>query len=167
MKDVLFGVPQESILGSLLFNIFLCDMFFFTENMDFASYADDNTPYCYGRTPQEVITKLEQSSKVIFTWFENNGMKANPDKCHLLLSKNGDLVANIDGNEISSTNFERLLGVTFDHRLSFNHHVSNLCKTASNKLHALSRIASYMDKDMKKVLFNSYFLSQSNYCPLI
>ena len=73
--DIVVGVPQGSILGPLLFNIFLCDMFLFCN--DFASYADDNTPYCIGKTPEEVISQLEKSSKSIFEWFENNGMKAN------------------------------------------------------------------------------------------
>ena len=68
------GVPQGSILGLLLFNIFLCDMFLFCNDIDFASYADDNTPYCAGKTPEEVIIQLEKSSKSIFEWFENNGI---------------------------------------------------------------------------------------------
>ena len=59
--------------------IFLCDTFPFCNDIDFASYADDNTPYCIGKTPEEVISQLEKSSKSIFEWFENNGMKANPD----------------------------------------------------------------------------------------
>ena len=67
--DILFGVPQGSILGPLLFNIFLCDMFLFCKDRDFASYADDNTPYCIGKTPKEVIRQLEKSSISIFEWF--------------------------------------------------------------------------------------------------
>ena len=62
-------------------------MFFFVMT-DFTSYADDNTPYCVGQTPEEVISQLEKSSKSIFEWFENNGLKGNHDKFHLLLSKN-------------------------------------------------------------------------------
>ena len=89
--DIVFSVPQGSILGPLLFNIFLCDMFIFCNDINFASYADDNTSYCIGKTPEEVISQLEKSSKSIFEWFENNVMKANPDKCHLLLSKNENL----------------------------------------------------------------------------
>ena len=82
--DIAVGLPQESILGPLLFNIFLCDMFLFSNDIDFESYADDDTPYCIGKTPEEVISQLEKSSKSIFEWFENNGLKGNPDKCHLL-----------------------------------------------------------------------------------
>ena len=163
----MFGVPHGSILGPLLFNMFLCDMFLFRKDVDIASYADDNTLYCIGTTTEEVISQLEKSLMSIFEWFENNGMKANPDKCHLLLSKNGNFEANINENRISNTKFEKLLGVTFDNRLSFNHHISNICKTAGNELHALARVSNYMDQDKKRILFNSYFLSQFNYCPLI
>ena len=142
-------------------------MFLFCNDIDFASYADDNTPYCIGKTPEEVISQLEKSSKSIFEWFENNGLKGNPDKCHLLLSKNDNFEANINENRISNTRFEKLLGVTFDNQLNFNHHISKICKTAINKLHALARVSHYMDEDKRKILFNSYFLSQFNYCPLI
>ena len=69
-------------LGPLLVNLFLCDMFLFCNDIDFASYADNNTPYCMGKTTEEVINRLEKSSVSISEWFENNGMKANPDKCH-------------------------------------------------------------------------------------
>ena len=108
-------------------------MFLFCNDIDFASYADDNTPYCTGKTPEEVIIQLEKSSKSIFEWFENNGMK-----CHLLLSKNENFEANINENRISNTRFEKLLGVTFDNQLNIDHHISKICKTASNKLHALA-----------------------------
>ena len=104
--DILFGVPQGSILGPLLFNISLCDMFLFCKDIYFASYADDNTPYCIGKTSEEVIFQLAKSSITMFEWFKNNGMKANPDKCHLLLSKNGKFEANINKNRISNTKFE-------------------------------------------------------------
>ena len=94
-------------------------------------------------------------------------MQSNSDKCHLLLSKNDNFEANINENRISNTRFEKLHGVTFDNQLNFNHHISKICKTASNKLHALARVSHYMDEDKRRILFNSYFLSQFNYCPLI
>ena len=81
---IVVGVPQGSILGPFSFNIFLCDMFLFCIDIDFVSYADDNTAYCIGKTPGEVIIKLEKPLKSIFEWFENNGIEDNPDKFHLL-----------------------------------------------------------------------------------
>ena len=86
--DIVVGVPQGSILEPRLFDIFSCDMFLFCNDIDFASYADDNTPYYIGKAPEEVISQLEKSSKSIFQWFENNKLNGNLDKCHLLLSKN-------------------------------------------------------------------------------
>ena len=55
------------------------------DDIDFASFADDNTSYCIRKTPDEVINQWEKSSKSVFEWSEKNGMKDNPNKCHLLL----------------------------------------------------------------------------------
>ena len=113
--DIVVGVPLGSILGPLLFNIFLCDMFLFCNDIDFASYADDNTTYCIGKTSEELISQLEKSSKYIFEWFENSGLKGNPDKCHLLLSKHDNFEANINERALRliycdhSRNFQELL----------------------------------------------------------
>lgn len=82
-----YGVPQGSILGPLLFNIFLCDLFLFVPYMDIVNYADDTTPFSIGKNINEVIEKVEYAAIIIFTWFENNGMKANQEKSHFLLTK--------------------------------------------------------------------------------
>ena len=70
---LLSGVPQGSILGPLLFNIYVCDVFFETpENIDFAGYADDNTPYTYSSKIEHVLTNLQSTSEKLFSWFFAN-----------------------------------------------------------------------------------------------
>ena len=71
-QEILYGVPQGSILGPLLFIIDLCDMFFILDNYDIANYADDSTPYVSGRNTEEVIALLEEVSNYIFQWFRDN-----------------------------------------------------------------------------------------------
>ena len=85
-EEILFGLPQGSILGPLLFNIFLCDLFFIMNEIDFASYADDNTPYVVGNNIEDVIIKLQNTSLTLFQWFYDNQMKTNPDKYHFTCS---------------------------------------------------------------------------------
>ena len=83
-EEILFGVPQGSLLGPLLFNIFICDIVIMIHDINNANLADDNTPFVSGGTPLNVITSLENPAEKLFEWFTNNHIKANHDKCHLL-----------------------------------------------------------------------------------
>ena len=65
----LYGVPQRSILRTLLFNIYISDMFYDIDNCNIASYADDNTSYTSDLILEEVIQKLDLISNNLFEWF--------------------------------------------------------------------------------------------------
>ena len=166
-EEIPFGVPQGSILGPVLFNIFLSDLFLIVQNTDFASYADDNTIYNAVDNIEEVVLSLQESSKKLFKWFSDNQMKSNGDKCHLIVSTNDTAEIQIGEYLIKSSTNEKLLGVNIDSKLTFDSHVSHLCNKANQKLRALARITPYMTLEKKKLVMNSFFNAQFNYSPLI
>ena len=147
----------------MLFSIFLADLFFIFKKIDIANYADDNMPY----TSSNDVKSLEETSKELFKWFDKNLMKSNPDKCHLLLSTNNNGAIVIENFQIDNTKREKLLGIQFDNKLSFDYHLSEICKKASRKLYALGRVTPYMNLSKRKILMNAFFNSQFNYCSLI
>ena len=85
-KAILSWVPQGSIRGPLLFNIFMCGMFLILKGTYFTDYADDNTPFVVRDNIKDVIKALEEIGESLVNWFSNNEMKLNTDKCHLLLN---------------------------------------------------------------------------------
>ena len=99
-QEILYGVPQGSILGPLLFNAYLYDLFITTSHYDRANYADDNTPYVSDRNIKEVVASLEELSEVTFQWFRDNDFQGNATKCHDLLSTNKQEHANIGTAQI-------------------------------------------------------------------
>ena len=165
--EIVCGVPQGSILGPLLFNIDICDLFFIDISSDIANYADDTTPYECAPYYEKLKENLEFTTYKIFTWFNNNNFKANATKCHFLLSPHQSATINIDGSIIKSSNFQKLLGVTIDSNFTFEQHINSLCRKSSQKLHALSRIAQYLSQNKKRILFKTFVTSQFNYCPLV
>ena len=166
-SEILFGVPQGSILGPLLFNIFLADLFFIIKDIDIASYADDTTPFIVENNIEDVIISLEQASVDLFNWFKNNHLKSNADKCHILISTNKPVSVNIGNYTIEKSACEKLLGVKIDANLNFGDHISDLCKKASRKIHALARVNPFMTLEKRKLIMNAFFTSQFSYCPLI
>ena len=126
------GVPQGSILGPLLFNLYINDIFYFVNKCNIANYADDTTPYSEDTTIDALLNSLETDTDTLIKWFSDNYLQLNADKCHLLISKhNKDIFINVDEEVIECSSSVKLLGVTIDNNLKFNEHVSNLCKKAS------------------------------------
>ena len=77
--DVLTGVPQGSVLGLLLFNIFLND-FFYMFKSNVCNFADDNSLYASGKTLDAVVCKLESDMEIAMEWFDSNSLATNPKK---------------------------------------------------------------------------------------
>ena len=80
----------------MLFNIFLVDLVFILNKIDIANNADDNTPDTSSNDVNELIKSLEEASKELFKWFDDNLMKSNLEKCHLLVSTNDNVAIRIE-----------------------------------------------------------------------
>ena len=111
--------------------MFLADLFFTVNDIDIASYVDDNTPYMIADNVGGLITSLEQASNGLFEWLKNNLLKSNADKCHLLVSTNDRVSMNADGFKIDKSDAENYL--KFDKKLTFDDHISDICKKQVEK----------------------------------
>ena len=132
---LLKGVPQGSVLGPILFNFFLNDLFFVLKDTDVCNFADD-----------ELLMHLEHDSALAVCWFENNYMTLSTDKCHLIISGNKyeSLWADIGNDRIWESNYVKLLGISIDRSLKFDFHMLRVCSKANRKLTILSRMFKFL-----------------------
>ena len=164
---LLVGFPQGSVLGPLLFNIFINDFLMLSTNSFICNFADDQTIYCHNKNIELVKNHLEHDITIAIKWFEKNSLVPNPDKFQLMVlgtRKRFPLCLEINGHRTVSTFEMVLLGVTIDWKLNFNIHAQLLCDNANRKVQALMRLRTLLSLEQKLVLLNSYVMSQFNYC---
>ena len=163
------GVPQGSILGPILFNIFLNDLFLSDRVAELCNFADDNTLFAIAKTLVEVLLKLNVEINDILNWFRVNSLVANPGKFQVMFLGRFDPISTFDIGNISVKvkTQVKLLGIFIDDKLSFNYHVELKCQSAANKISALRRIRPFISLKTAKALCNAYIFSNFNYCPLI
>ena len=87
-RKLTYGVPQGSILGPLLFNLFMNDIFYFVNDSKLANYADDTSTYTMRGSIFPFLHTLKTETSIVFKWFKINEMKSNSDKCHMIVAEN-------------------------------------------------------------------------------
>ena len=129
------------------------------------SYADDNTLYVLLKCLRH--PSKNSKSRIVLESFSNNFLKANADKCHLILSTDEPFSINIDNEVIKNSNNKKQLGINLNNRLGFDSHVTTICNRVSKKLHALARISQFMNIHKRKMTMKVCIASKFGYCPLV
>ena len=169
-KKIKIGVPQGSVLGPLLFNIFINDLFLMSLESEICNFADDNAIFACGNTIKEIVIKLENDLGRLLVWFSKNGMIANPEKFQIMflgLSDQRRLRLNIEGQKLSATDTVKLLGIQIDKKLKFNKHIHEICSKVNQKVSAFARLNKYLSPDQATKICDTIILSNFNYCPLV
>ena len=156
------GVPQGSVLGPILFSIFVNDVSRHVYPCGVNLYADDTLLYCSGKDVNEASKKLQTSLNEISEWYDGNRLALNAEKskCMVIASRyqtRNDCSMNVllKNDAIEQVNNIKYLGVIIDSNLTWNEHVSALCKNLSFKVSRLSRTRSVATKDLLLTIYNS------------
>ena len=163
------GVPQGSLLGPLLFNIFMNDLIFAIRDCRLISYADDTKLHLSHQDPQAVEDGINLDLTNTIQWFQQNGMIANPDKYQALVLGNTAHDFNIKCKEkpIPVSSEIQLLGVTLDNKLKFDSHIASICRKVGRQVNALNRLKNVLPCKTKEALYRAFILPHFDYCSQI
>ena len=119
-----------------------------TKYIDFAGYADNNTPYTCSSNIEKLLENLQGGLEQLFQWFSTNNLIENGGKYHLTSSKIASNIA-ISNTNVSSEQKVKLFGINLEKRLNFDYHVNTLLNKANKKYHDLARVCNYMNSNKR------------------
>ena len=165
------GVPQGSILGPLLFNLYMLPLGHILKNNKIAyhNYADDTQIYI-ALSPNDYgpIDNLRQCIEQINSWMRYNFLQLNKDKTEIIVfgahDKRLKISAHLDSLSLQTKNQVRNLGVILDSDLNFNSHINSITKSAYYHLKNITRIRGFMSKQDLEKLIHAFISSRLDYC---
>jgi Reverse transcriptase (RNA-dependent DNA polymerase) len=170
------GVPQGSVLGPLLFIIYMNEINKVVRFVDINLFADDTLVCIEGDNFEDAKQKLNQDLKSLTEWFSNNKLKLNASKSMLmlitsskkksvnLLSNHQNLKIELDGQELKFSECVKYLGVKVDYLLNFSEHIKYTASKIAKKIGYTSRINRFLTKWTKTIIYNTIVAPHYEYC---
>ena len=173
VKDLLYGVPQGSILGPLLFIIYINDLPQISKLAKFIMYADDANIIITGNNMSEIAAQFNEIGNLLTSWVSCNGLALNIRKTnYMIFTKNrihelDNFKPKISGIPIEHKTVTRFLGVLIDEKLTWKHHITAIKSKMSKYIGILYRLKNILPLTARKNIFHSFIQSHINYCSLI
>ena len=173
-ETVKCGVPQGSILGPLLFLLFINDLPLHIK-VKTDLYADDATVYEINNSKEEIERKLQLAIKDLTRWCKLNGMTINTEKTKAMLVTtrqrrsriNDNLNLSLNNIQLLTVSNEKVLGVQIDNNLSWGEHVRKVTQKMSTNIWLLSKVKNYLSNEHRVMFYKSYIQPHLDYANIV